>query len=360
MPLAFTGLGESQKLLIRQARRSVADLIGAHPLEVVFTSGGSESNNMALKGVALKPQNLQEKKQILYAATEHPSVINTVRALGELGYPICEIPVSRDGVVDLAFYKKALSRPTLFATCMYANNETGHIFPISEMAEMAHRQGALFHCDGVQALGKTDVDVKAWGADLVSFSGHKFYALKGVGALYIRKGLSLSNLIHGGSQERKRRAGTENTLGIASFGFVAERCQNLAEKIETIKLRRDQMESLIVSEIEGIELNGSHQPRVCNTSHFTVEGIDGESLLINLDLKGFAVSTGAACSSGNPEPSATLLAMGFARSEAQRSMRVSLGWFTTEKEVLEFVKALKASICRLREVATQSYGVSCG
>ena len=333
--------------MLREARQNIARMIGCDPLEIVFTSGGSEANNLAFHSV-LTGGPMNGRDRVMVSAVEHPSVRKTAEDWSRLGFSVDVIPVSRDGVLDLEFVRAHLSERTALVSVMLANNETGHIFPVSAVAELAHAVGARVHCDAVQALGKIPVNVRELGADFVTFSGHKFYALKGVGLLYARKGTSVRSLIHGGGQERGRRAGTENALAIASLGFMC----GMKDQVEVQGLRlrglRDHLESRIVNEIGGALLTGAEGNRLPGTSNLTLAGVDGETLLMNLDVRGFAVSTGAACSSGNPEPSPVLLAIGLSRAEAQSSLRLSLGWGTTEDEVNEFVDVLKSVVERLR------------
>lgn len=344
--------GRGPKALLREARRKIAQFIGCEQLELIFTSGGSEANNLALKGIweaqklpfAIDPH----RNEIIVSAVEHPSVMKTVEYLRARGAIVHKIPVNRKGEIDFEFYESVLSEKTLLVSVMLANNETGHIFPIHRMVKAAHAAGALFHCDAVQALGKVIVNVKAWGVDLASFSGHKFYSLKGCGMLYVRKGLRLESLIHGGGQERGRRAGTENVLAIASLGFMTEKIVDLPEKIQQMTLLRDYFETKVQTLLEDVVVNGPDRSRLCNTSSLVIKGIDGETLLMNLDMKGFAVSTGAACSSGSPEPSPVLLAMGLTREEAQSSLRFSLGIETTQDDIDRFLEALREVVVRLR------------
>jgi cysteine desulfurase len=346
-PSSIHFAGRGPKALIREARHNLASLIGADQMEIIFTSGGSEANNLAIKGV-LGAGPKDGRDQILISSVEHPSVRKTAEYMTSLGYRLDLIPVHRDGEMDLDRFDDLLSEQTALVSVMLANNETGHLFPINHIAEQAKRKGALVHCDAVQALGKIPLNVRTLGVDLATFSGHKFYALKGCGVLYVKKGTNLIPQIHGGGQERGRRAGTENALAIASFGYMC----SLGDKIfsEALRLRqlRDHMERRIVNEITGVQLTGAEGVRLPNTSNMTLSDIDGETLLMNLDVHGFAVSTGAACSSGNPEPSPVLLAMGLSRGEAQCSLRLSLGWENTQEDVDSFVEVLKSVVVRLR------------
>ncbi|MBK7963722.1 MAG: cysteine desulfurase [Bdellovibrionales bacterium] len=352
-PSSIHWAGRGPKLLLREARLKLATALGVSPLELVFTSGGSESNTTVLKSVF----KTSSRGHFLTSQVEHPSIAKTMQALAVNGAKVDFIPVSREGVLDLDFYSEKLSTETALVSVMTANNETGHIFPVGQLAESARQVGALFHTDAVQALAKIPVSLKEWKVDYASFSAHKCYALKGVGLLYARKGALIESLILGGGQERHRRGGTENVLGIAAFGHMAEKF-SLLEKESGSQVRelRDHLEKRICSEISGVLVNGPGSPRLPNTSSLIISDVDGETLLMSLDLKGYAVSTGAACSSGNPEPSPTLLAMGLTRAEAQSSLRISLGVSQTEAQVDEFVETLKAIVVRLRSLGESGVG----
>jgi cysteine desulfurase len=342
--------GRGPKTLLREARQNIAKFLGVEPLELIFTSGGSEANNLALKGICTRGiLAAQERNQIIISSIEHPSVTKTAEFLRANGFILDVVPVSRDGELDLATLEKLLGPRTALVSIMLANNETGNIMPIRRVVELAHAAGALVHCDAVQGLGKIPLNLRELGVDLASLSGHKFYALKGCGVLFARRGLTLTSLIHGGGQERGRRAGTENILSIASLGYMTSAKASQLEA-ESLRLRelRDSLERRILAEIPGVSLTGARGERLPNTSSLVLDGVDGETLLMNLDVRGFAVSTGAACSAGNPEPSPTLLAMGLSREEAQSSLRLSLGWENTGEEVEAFVDALKAVVERLR------------
>ncbi len=354
-PSSIHWAGRIPKMVLREARNAVAKSLNVQPLEIVFTGSASESNNLILKGVVdqLRAQGKASNTvpKILTSTVEHPSVLYTLEQIK--GIEVLKVPVDRSGTLDMNFYSKALeSKAVHLVSIMTANNETGSVFPIGKLGKMAHEGGALFHTDAVQALGKMELDLPRWNIDFASFSAHKFYCLKGVGVAYIKRGLELPSLIHGGGQERSRRAGTENVLGIATLGAM---CGSLSaelvnEKSKYMQELRNHMESRIEKEIQGIDFHCRTQPRTPNTSHFSVQGINGESLLMALDLKGFAVSTGAACSGGSTEPSPVLLAMGFSKEEAQSSLRVSLGWRTTLEEIDRYVTVLGSTIRHLREV----------
>lgn len=344
-PSSIHWAGRGSKAILRESRRNIARLLNCDPLELIFTSGGSEANNLVLKGAVSLPSI---RNQIIISAVEHPSVVKAADSLRRKGWRVDLIPVNREGALDLLAFENLLSERTALVSVMFANNETGHIFPIQAVARMAHAAGALVHCDGVQALGKVKVDVREWSVDFASFSGHKFYALKGCGILFARKGMQLENLIHGGGQERGRRAGTENLLAIASLGEMATKSEQIMAHGKQMEQLRDHFELRVLKEITNVHVTGAQGVRVPNTSSLVIEGVDGETLLMNLDVRGFAVSTGAACSSGNPEPSPTLLAMGLTRAEAQSSLRVSLGWTSTIEEVDALVDTLKTVVAKLR------------
>ncbi|UYL08069.1 cysteine desulfurase [Bdellovibrio sp. SKB1291214] len=349
--------GRQPKNLIRDARKAISDALNISPLEIVFTSGGSEANNTVLKGLFdyyhtaqfITPEQ-RRRTHFMCSAVEHPSIMKTMAHLEAMGARVSYIPVSREGVIDLKFYQEHLSEETALVSVMFANNETGTLFPIKQMAEMAHAKGALFHTDAVQGFGKAPLNLKELNVDFASISGHKFYSIKGTGVLYMKKGMNVSPLIHGGAQERHRRGGTENTLGIACLGLMAQRAPLVADKAFEVSKLRDHMEARILAEIPEVTITAVETPRLSNTSSLVIKGADGETMLMSLDIKGYAVSTGAACSSGNPEPSPVLLAMGLSRQEAQNSLRVSLGWETTLAEVDGFVEALKAVVTRLRSI----------
>ncbi|MCH2533244.1 MAG: cysteine desulfurase [Bdellovibrionales bacterium] len=345
--------GRGPKQLVRESRLKLSKMLNAHPLELIFTSGGSESNNTVIKGVFEHMKSLG-RDEYLVGSLEHPSVIKAYERLKAWGAKVITIPVKPSGLVDMQVYEKHLSEKTALVSFMYANNETGIIFPIAEMCKMAHAKGALFHCDAVQALGKVSFDLKQLGVDFASFSGHKFYALKGIGLLYAKKGSPQISLIDGGAQERRRRAGTENTLAIASFGTMAEFTGEVSQRSEAVQVLRDNMEKQICEQLDGVTVLCKEAQRLSNTSNILLDGCDGESLLMNLDMQGFSVSTGAACSSGSMDPSPVLLALGLSRDQAQSSLRLGLGWGTTQQDIDHFVETLIPIVHRLRELKQKS------
>lgn len=335
------------KSLIRDTRRYFADFVKVHPLELIFTSGGSESNNLAIQGVYFALLN-SGKNHFITSTVEHPSVMKTFEFLKKLGAQVDYIPVNREGEIDLQYYEQVLSDKTALVSIMTVNNETGVIFPIEKMTKMAHQKGALFHTDAVQALGKLTLNLKKWDVDLASFSAHKFYSLKGCGILYQKKGTPLESLIHGGGQERSRRAGTENTLAIAALGEMLKKQDEIVFRNEEIKQMRDMLEEEVSKTIPNIHIIGKNSKRVGNTSSIFIDGVDGETLLMNLDMQGICVSTGAACSSGSQEPSPVLRAMGYSRLEATETLRLSLGWMNTPEQIGYFLETLKSVVQRIR------------
>ncbi len=352
-PSSIYSISRNPKKILRESRSTIANKLSAHPLEIIFTSGGSESNNLAIKGLLTYFKKLN-KDTLIVSSVEHPSVLKTVKYLSTKGMNVFFIPVDRSGDLDLEFLSAKLKENKVgLVSIMAANNETGIIHPIAKISEMVHSFGALLHTDAVQLMGKTIFDFKSMGVDLASFSAHKFYSLKGAGFLYCRKGLPLESLIHGGGQERSRRAGTENTLAIASMNHMIEVLSHIETKLPEIQKVRDHFEAKIIENISHIQITAQKPNRLVNTSHLVIDGVDGENLLMNLDLKGFNVSTGAACSAGSPEPSPALLAMGFTRAEAQSSLRVSFGQSNTLKEVDLFISTLKEVVPYLREIKNQ-------
>ncbi len=349
--------GRAPKNILRDARRDLAKALEVSPLEIIFTSGGSESNNTVIRGLfeylQVSPYLSKEQKlrhHYMCSTVEHPSVMKAMQHIQALGARVDFIPVNRKGQIDLNFFRQHLSEETALVSVMMANNETGTIFPVQEMAALAHAKGALFHTDAVQAFGKIPVDLAELDVDFASFSGHKFYSVKGAGFLYSKKGSQLSSLIQGGGQERHRRGGTENVLGIGCLGVVARRLPQVKDRAHQLTVLRDYLERRLLNEMNEVTVTAGESLRLPNTSSLVISGADGETLLMSLDIEGYAVSTGAACSSGNPEPSPVLLAMGLSRSEAQNSLRLSLGWETTLQEIDEFVDVLKRVVQRLRSL----------
>lgn len=358
-PSSIHRSGRGPKNLLRDSRADVAKALGCSQLEIIFTSGGSESNNLVIKGF-FESHLSGARNEYITTQVEHPSVRKSFEYLQNRGAVVHYLPVDRGGRIDLQKYVELLSERTALVSVMYANNETGSVFNIKEMAKLAHENGAKFHTDAVQALGKIKIDLTDLGVDYASFAAHKLYALKGAGVVFARRGERLASQISGGGQERGRRAGTENLLAIAAMGHV---CAQIAQPdfitAQSLKMQqlRELFEQSVMARIEGVQLTGAEVERLPNTSSLLIDGIDGESLLMNLDLEGVSVSTGAACSSGSPEPSPVLLAMGLTRAEAQRSLRVSLGWFTTQEQIEKFISILEMVVIRLRDLRKSAFEV---
>lgn len=364
-PSSIHWASREAKVVLRQARQQLAEKLNCSPLEIIFNSGGSESNNTVLKTFLF--QNLKNtlaskspygfekniRNKILISSVEHPSVLKAADFLSEYGFNVKKIPVNRSGELDLNFVKSELDSSLALVSVMYANNETGVIYNIKELTKLVHSVGAYMHTDAVQAFGKIPVDLKSLDVDYASFSLHKIYCAKGAGFLYVKKSAPFENLIHGGGQERHRRGGTENLYSLAYATKVLPDFKKILQQTTEIKILRDYFEQEILKQVSGVSITSQSQNRLPNTSHLMINGIDGEILLLSLDLEGFAVSTGAACSSGSPEPSPVLLNMGFDKHEAQKSLRVSLGALTTRAEVDKFIKVLVQTIQRLRDVSVE-------
>jgi cysteine desulfurase len=346
-PSSIHAYGQQAKAALYDARERVATLIGASPNEVLFTSGGTEAVNLAILGVLDAAEG--GRRHLITSSIEHHAVLNTMKALAKKSVPVTFLKVNRDGVVDSRELEKALTPETLLVSIMHANNETGVVQPIAELSRVTRDAGAYFHTDAVQSVGKIPVDVGESGVDLLSLSGHKIYAPKGTGALYVRRGVKLRAVFRGGGQERSRRPGTENLPGIVGLGRAAELVRTgLDSDNRRTGALREQLEKNVLETIPGTRVNGEGAPRTPNTTSLSFEGVEGETLTIALDLRGFAVSTGAACSSGTVEPSHVLRAMGFGAERVQGSIRVSLGKYTIEGEVAQFVAALGEAVDSVR------------
>ena len=339
--------GQQAKAIIDEARTAVASLIGAEPSEIVFTSGGTESDNAALRGAAeaLEPTG---RRHLVASAIEHEAVLVTLKALARRGWRTTLLPVGETGIVKPEALEAAMADDTAIVSVMHANNELGTIQPVAELARIAHNRGALFHTDAVQSVAKIPVDARALGVDLLALSAHKFNGPKGAGALWIKRGTRLLPILTGGKHERTRRAGTENVPGIAGLGAAARLAKEKALYGARIGALRDRLEEQILTRIPGTVVNGARESRVPNTTNISFDRIEAESLLIALDLEGIAVSTGAACSSGTLEPSHVLRAMGLPTHRAQNSIRFSLGAVNTEAEVDYLMEILPKAVEKLR------------
>jgi cysteine desulfurase len=345
--------GQNAKQRLEAARRQLASLIHCHPAELIFTGGGTEADNLAVLGAVRVAAG--SERHVITCAIEHPAVLMAAAQLEREGVAVTRLRVGASGIVDPDDVRRALRPQTVLVSVMHANNELGTVQPIAEIARITREAGVPLHVDGVQALGKIAVDVEALGVDLYAMSAHKLYAPKGVGALYVRKGTRLAPIGFGGHHERDRRPGTENVPGIAAFGAAAElAARTLTEEGERIGALRDRLESAILERIPGTGINGSRWRRTPNTTNLYFDGIDGEAMVIALDLRGFAVSTGAACSSGAIAPSHVLTALGLSADRARASMRFSLGRSNTAEQVDGLIDAVSASVQHLRRISVHA------
>lgn len=342
--------GQYARAAVDRARESVAKLLNCRAAEIVFTSGGTESDNMALFGI------LAPGDHLITTTIEHNAILNAAAELEERGVEVTYMPCTAQGVVEVATLQAAMRPNTRLVSVMLANNETGAIQPIREMAEIAHAGGALFHTDAIQGAGKLPLDVKALGCDLLSISGHKIYAPKGTGALYVRKSVHLKPLMFGGRHERGRRPGTENVAGIVGLGTACElaRAYLAGQATDTparLAALRDRLEAGILAAIPEAGVNGANVPRAANTTNLYFDDVEAEALVIALDLKGLAVSGGSACLSGATEPSHVMVAMGLNDARARGSLRFSLSRLTTEAEVDAALEIIPKAVARLRELS---------
>jgi cysteine desulfurase len=328
----------------------VAGLLHSDAREIVFLSGGTEADNLAILGtVRTHPA---ARKHVITSVIEHPAVLNPCRQLEREGVDVTYVRAGSDGIVDPADIRSALRPETILISVMHANNELGTMQPIREISAIAHESGALMHADGIQAAGKIPVDVKELGVDLYSISGHKLYAPKGIGALFVKHGTKLAPIQFGGHHERERRPGTENVPGAIALGQAcAAALANLDDESMRIAALRDRLESGIVDRISSAGVNGARSLRTPNTTNIFFDGLEGEALVISLDLKGFAVSSGSACSSGAVEPSHVLLSIGLPRERAKASLRFSLGHSNTEEQVDALIDAVAESAAQLRKLS---------
>jgi cysteine desulfurase len=346
-PSAIYRFAQEVRGEIEAAREDVARLINADPEEVIFTSGGTEADNTAVKGVAFA---LRDKgRHLITSRIEHHAVLHACQYLEGFGFEITLLPVDRYGIVDLEALKKAIRRDTVLITIMHANNEIGTIEPLEGIVHIAHDRGVYVHTDAVQTVGKLPIDVKALGVDLLSLSGHKMYGPKGIGALYVCKGVKINPLLHGGHHERNRRAGTENCPGIIGLGKAAAVAQaELPQNERKIRALRDRLEQGILESIPEVYVNGHPHKRLFNTLNCCIKGIEGESILLNLDFEGICASSGSACTSGSLDPSHVLLAIDLPHEVAHGSLRLSLNKFNTAEDVDKVLEVLPRITERLR------------
>lgn len=342
--------GREAKRGVEAARLQLAQAINADPKEIYFTAGGSESDNWAIKGVALK--NRKKGNHIITTEIEHHAVLHTCEYLEKEGFEVTYLPVDKDGLISLDDLKNAIKDETILVSVMFANNEIGTIEPIKEIGEIVKAKGIIFHTDAVQAFGNVPIDVKDLNVDLLSLSSHKIYGPKGIGALYIRKGVPIDNLIHGGAQERRRRAGTENTASIVGFGKAAEMAVNdLEANTAHLQELRDALIKGVMEKIPQVRLNGHPTKRLPGNANFCFDYIEGESILLSLDLVGVAGSSGSACTSGSLDPSHVLLAIGLPAGIAHGSLRLTIGKHTTMEDIEYVVDNLVDIIERLRKMS---------
>jgi cysteine desulfurase len=342
--------GQESKRRFEAARRQTAAWLGCHSQEMVFTSGGTEANNLALFGIAR--QAPPDRRHIITTEIEHPAVLNPCHELEREGFAVTWLQVDGRGLVDPEAVKRAIRPDTLVISVMHANNETGVVQPVAEIAAIAKEAGAIMHSDGVQAAGKIGARPSQLGVDLYAISAHKLSAPKGTGALYVRKGVKLSPILFGGHHERDRRAGTENVPGAVALGQAAAWLQqHLTAESARISALRDRLEHSILGRIPDAGVNGAGATRLPNTTNIYFDGVEGEAIVIALDLLGFAVSSGSACSSGAVEPSHVLLAMGLPPERARSSIRFSLGRWNTEDQVDRLIDAVEESVARLRRLS---------
>jgi len=348
-PSSLYPIGRAVKEIITQARETVAGAIGAQRSELVFTGSGTEADNFAIRGVL---DSYPEKDEIITSAVEHPAVLRVANFLEKKGLKVTYVPVDRYGTVDLDFLRDAITPRTALISIMYANNEIGTIQPIEEIVRIAAKSGVLVHTDAVQAFGKIDFDVRKLGVDLLSLSAHKIYGPKGVGALYIRKGIDICPFIHGGHQERGRRAGTENTIGIVGFGAAArvlmERGKKDRERIEKLAAA---LKNGIEEKIPKVRFNGHPKNRVENTVNVVFPGLEAEAVLLALATKGISVSTGSACTEESEEVSYVLLSIGLPPEIARSAIRMSLGRFNTDEDIALVLRELPEVIEKLRRIS---------
>lgn len=354
-PSSVHAFGREAKKAVIHARKQVADLIGANQDEILFTSGGTEGDNMALRGIA--EANKKRGNHIITTQIEHHAILHTCEALEKEGYRVTYLPVDEYARVNPQDVADAICDDTILISVMFANNEVGTIQPIAEIGKIAKEKGIYFHTDAVQAVGNYPIDVNEYGIDLLTISSHKFHGPKGIGALYIRKGVRIKPILFGGAQEKTLRPGTENTPGIVGLGKAAELAQaELTDKINRVQKLRDKLIAGITERIPEAKLNGHPTLRMPGNVNFSFRYIEGESLLLNLDIKGIAASSGSACTSGSLDPSHVLLAMGITHEIAHGSLRLSLGRENTEEDVDYCLEVLPEIVARLRSMSPLYHG----
>lgn len=350
-PSSVHFFGRQVKKALEEAREQVAALIGAKAAEITFTSGGTEADNLAIQGAARS--RAKKGKHLITSAIEHHAVLDTFKYLAKNGYELTILPVDEEGLVSVDDVTKAIRPDTILISIMHANNEVGSIQPIAEIGALTREKGILFHVDAVQSLGKIPINVQDLNVDLLTISSHKIYGPKGVGALYVRKGVRISPLVFGGSQERKMRSGTENAPGIIGFGKACELAgERMAEETTRLTRLRDKLTEGILTRIDNVKLNGPRgAKRLPNNVNVSINYVEGESLLLSLDMLGIAASSGSACTSGSLDPSHVLLAMGLSHEVAHGSLRFSLGRQNTEEDIDFVLQELPKIVDRLRAMS---------
>jgi len=349
-PSSLHAFGREARVAVEDSRKSLARLLNCDPTEIVFTSGGTESDNLAIKGVAMYKG--KSKGHIITTKMEHHAVLEPCEWLKRYGFEVTFLPVSAEGLIDAGDVERAIRNDTILISVMIANNEIGTIQPYKEIGSIAKDRNIPFHTDAVQAIGKLPMDVKADNIDLLSLSGHKFHGPKGIGALYVRKGTKIEPVIQGGGQERGLRSSTENVPGIVGIGKASELAKrDLEQTSQRMKTLRDKMIKSVPEVVPRSYVNGHKTRRLVNNAHFRFDFIEGEGLILQLDFKGVAASTGSACSTGSLEPSHVLLAMGLTHEQAHGSLRVTLGRENTEEEVDYLLEVLPGVVSKLREIS---------
>lgn len=349
-PSSIYTLGRTARKAVEKAREQVAKAIGAKPNEIYFTSCGSEADNTALKGIAYA--NQKKGKHIITSQIEHPAILDTCKALEKQGFSISYIPVNEKGIIKIEELEKAITKDTILISIMFANNEIGTVQPIEQIGQIAKKHNVVFHTDAVQAVGNIPIDVQALGIDLLSMSAHKFHGPKGVGALYVKSGIVFDKFMNGGHQERNKRAGTENVASIVGMGKAIELAnEHLTENVSHMKALRDDYFKQILEKIPYVQINGDRESRLPGNTNVSFRFIEGEGLLLNLDLKGICASSGSACTSGSLDPSHVLLAIGLPHEIAHGSLRVTFSKDNTKEEVDRIIENIVEIVQRLREMS---------
>lgn len=349
-PSSIHWAGRGTRKAVEDAREKVCALLNCTNTELIFTSSGTEGDNHAIKGLAYARRD--KGNHIITTSVEHPAVLNTCKHLQKEGFEVTYLGVDKDGLISLDELQSAITPKTILISVMFANNETGVLFPLKEIGEIAKAKGIAFHTDAVQAAGKARIDVKDMNCDLLTISGHKLYGPKGIGALFVKRGVRLVPLIHGGHHERNRRGGTENVAGIVGMGKAAEiALRDMDKEIEHLGSLRDRLEKGMAERVPHIKVNGHAEKRLPNTSNISFEFVEGESLLLNLDMKGIAASSGSACTSGSLEPSHVLIAMGLSHELSHGSVRFSLGKSNTAEEIDFLLETMPPIVERMRAMS---------